>query len=120
MKYRKSKIKLSSNIENLIVVFFLALLFLGVVALFSSLGGVELPWLQEEIDSEDIPLVDKMPSDKEEETPPGTDNMENGGQNGVDRNDSEDNMDPDGWTEVNPDETSIDDIYDTPFADLTW
>lgn len=128
MKYRRSRIKLSPGVEKLIVVFFLALLFLGSVALFTSLGDVGLPWLQpEEAVPEDVPSTDgdvSKPPEADEETSSGSDNMEDGGQGGIDWNDPDDgNVDPDGWT--NPDysgdnEVDVEDLLETPLLEITW
>lgn len=117
MKYRRSRIKLSPGVEKLIVVFFLALLFLGSVALFSSLGDVELPWLQpDEAVPEDEPSTEGdviQPPEADEETSSGSDNMEDGGQGGIDWNDPDyGNVDPEGWTDT--------DLLDTPLVEITF
>lgn len=61
MSYRRSrsKIRLSPGIEKLIVIFILALCLLAEVALFSSIGDFELPWLQleEKLPEENLPDV---------------------------------------------------------------
>ncbi|MBQ9069923.1 MAG: hypothetical protein IJY23_01070 [Clostridia bacterium] len=49
MKYKKtkkSKIGLSSGLENFLAIFFLALLVLATVSLTSSVLDMELPWFQ--------------------------------------------------------------------------
>ena len=70
MSYRRSrsKIRLSPGIEKLIVIFILALCLLAEVALFSSIGDFELPWLHLE---EKLPETPEDPPEVDEpiETP---------------------------------------------------
>ena len=103
-------------VKKFLSVFLTVLLVLGSLALVSSFAGMTFPWFQSDEEPSDIEGL--TPSEKEEEVTPGTDNMENGGQSGVDWNDPEDNMDPDGWIEVKPDESK--DLGDTPFYELSW
>ena len=76
MRYRRSrstrsKKRLSPGIENLIVILVLALCLLAAVALFSSIGDYELPWLQTEEESIETekPSTDTMfPEDSGSDT----------------------------------------------------
>ena len=72
MKYRRSRKRyISPGIEKLIVILCLALCFLAAVALFSSIGDYELPWLQSEEDLPEEEPSDVLPPVKDED--PGTD-----------------------------------------------
>ena len=110
MKHRRSRIRLSPGAEKLIVVFFLALLLFGVVALFASIGDADLPWLQPE---EELPGT-------ETEKPPSTDISPPEDDGGSDTGDndgwSDDAWTDDGWVDLNNDysadnEVNISDLF---------
>ena len=118
MKYRKSRKRyISPGIEKLIVILCLALCFLAAVALFSSIGDYELPWLQSE---EDLPEEESSTDILPPEDSGGSDNGDNDGDGSGSWEDGgfdsplipvEPDVDPDGWTYF---------PLDTPLIDYTW
>lgn len=103
MKYQRSrKRQVSPGIEKLIVILCLALCFLAAVALFSSIGDYDPPWLQGEEDLPEEEPGDVFPP----EDSGGSNNGNNDGDGSGDWEDGgfdspiipvEPDIDPDGW-----------------------
>ena len=105
MKYRRSRKRyISPGIEKLLVILCLALCFLAAVALFSSIGDYELPWLQFEEEFPEQEPSDVLPPVKDED--PGTDPS------------------PELPEPVNPEDPPEEEYpefdLDTPLIEITW
>ena len=111
MKYRRSrKCYISPGIEKLLVILCLALCFLAAVALFSSIGDYELPWLQFEEEFPEEEPSDVLPPVKDED--PGTDPSPELPETPEDP--------PEEDEPVETPRVDWEDYLDTPLIDITW